>query len=339
VIDVFKSARLKLTAWYMIAVIIISAAFSAAIYLGVANDLSGRFSAMERRMSRQNMMGSMSPGIHNIFNNDLRAAKRRVLLILLIADGFILIFSAVAGYELAGRTLRPLRAALDEQKRFIADASHEFKTPLTVMKTSLEVALRDKNLNSEPAAETLRSNLEEVERLHLLIARLISLAQNQEGKRRLNLQTVELAAALEEAVKKAAPPVEEKSIALELDTEALELEADKERLAELLTILLDNAIKYTLSKGWIKVIAKRDGKYASIEVADSGIGIAEDELPHIFDRFYRADKSRSKTNVEGFGLGLASAKQIVESHHGTIDVSSILDSGTTFIIKLPFRQS
>ncbi|HEX21613.1 MAG TPA: hypothetical protein ENH19_03050, partial [Actinobacteria bacterium] len=108
-IDVFRSARLKLTAWYLIAVIIISAAFSSAIYLGVAYDLSRRFSDMEQRMSNQNMMGSMSSGMHGIFASDLRAAKGRVLLILLMADGFILIFSAAAGYMLAGRTLQPIQ--------------------------------------------------------------------------------------------------------------------------------------------------------------------------------------------------------------------------------------
>lgn len=335
---VFHSARLKLTAWYLVAIILVSAAFSVAIYLGVAYDLSRRFSDMEQRMAHQNMMGSMSSGMHNIFDNDLRSAKSRVLLILLVADGVILLFSTAGGYFLAGRTLKPIQVALDEQKRFIADASHELKTPLTVMKTTLEVALRDKNLKIENAIESLSSNLEEVEKMRLLTANLIELARSQEIKDENKFQTVDIAELLKVAVKKGRSLMKDKDIDLKLETESLELEADKQKLAALIMILIDNAIKYTQSNGRIKISSKREGKYALIEVADNGIGIAEAELPHIFNRFYRADKSRSKTTVAGFGLGLALAKQIVASHQGIIEAGSIVNSGTTFIIKLPLKQ-
>ncbi len=184
----FRSARLKLTAWYLIIIMLISAAFSVAIYLGVTGDLNRRFQMMEHRMMLRRHRG-VAPQVQDppAFTNDLRAAKQGIATLLLTANGIILILSAGAGYLLAGLTLRPIENSMEEQKRFVADASHELRTPLTALKSQIEVALRDSKISKKEATEILGSNLEEVEKLESLASDLLSLAHYEQGEREFAL--------------------------------------------------------------------------------------------------------------------------------------------------------
>lgn len=347
----FKSARLKLTGWYLLIIMLISIAFSLVIYTAISRELEHGFRRVEMRFRARELNiplpqhfstrpEDLPPRLRELpprffLVEDIQAAKKRLGLNLLMINGFILGISAVAGYLLAGKTLKPIEAVLEEQKRFVTDASHELRTPLTALKTSLEVALRDKKLTTKEARATLESSLEDINRLQSLTNNLLGLSHYQEGATKLSFKKVGLAAVIESACEKIRPLAKKKGVAVEFEAADLTIEADKESLEEMMVIFLDNGVKFTPQGGKVTVVAKPEKKYALIGVGDTGVGIAKEDLPHIFDRFYRADKSHSKTEVDGFGLGLALAKKIIEMHRGSVAVSSVLDKGTTFTIKLP----
>lgn len=142
----FKTARLKLTAWYLLFIMAISLSFSAFIYRGVTLEFQRRLSAIEHRLELRRHGFVPPAGRAQFFVQDLEEARQRLWLILIYTNGAIFLFSAIAGYFLAGRTLKPIEQSLEEQKRFVAEASHELKTPLTALQTSVEVALRDQKL-------------------------------------------------------------------------------------------------------------------------------------------------------------------------------------------------
>ena len=335
----FRSARLKLTAWYLIIIMLISAAFSVAIYLGVTGDLNRRFQMMEHRMMLRRHRG-VAPQVQDppAFTNDLRAAKQGIATLLLTANGIILILSAGAGYLLAGLTLRPIENSMEEQKRFVADASHELRTPLTALKSQIEVALRDSKISKKEATEILGSNLEEVEKLESLASDLLSLAHYEQGEREFALAEADAGALAEGAYKKIDPIAAAKSVQVTPKIDSVSARVNKSSVEQLIVILLDNAVKYTPSGGEVTLAIRADKRGVEIEVADTGVGISSDETPHIFDRFYRADRARSKTSAPGFGLGLAIAKKITVLHHGSINVESRPGEGTTFTVTLPDRS-
>lgn len=335
----FRSARIRLTAWYLLIIILISAAFSIAIYLGVSNDIERRFSRLESKLMRDNDGLKMPRGMHQIMHGHFLEARNRILLILIIVNGSIVIISSGAGYFLAGKTLEPIEESLEEQKRFVADASHELRTPLTSLKTSIEVALRDKKLNKQTAKDVLSNSLEDVDNLETLASDLLILAQSDASNQKISFETVDLAPIVERARKNVEPTARKKSTSLQIEVEPLVIEAQAQSLEKLLTILLDNALKYTQEKGKIILTAVKDGNSVVFKINDDGIGIDEKDISHIFDRFYRVDQSRSKNKIAGFGLGLSIAKRIVDTHKGSIDVTSTLGSGSTFTIKLPLGES
>jgi two-component system sensor histidine kinase CiaH len=329
----FKKARLKLTAWYLAIIMFISLSFSAFIYSSVTLEIQNRFSIIERRLElRPDGFGPPS-GQVEYFIEDLEASRNRILLVLLYTNITILFFSAVAGYFLAGKTLTPIEKSMEEQRRFVADASHEFRTPLTSLQTSIEVALRDKKMDLNDAKDVLKGSLGDIENLTSLSNYLLGLARfqnNSLSKASLNIKDV-----VKKVEKQIAPIAKSKNIFLKVESDNIKIVGNEESLEKLVTIFLDNAVKYTSQGGKVTLLTKKDRRYLLINVKDTGIGISKKDLPHIFERFYRADLSRSKEEITGFGLGLAMAKEIVDLHKGTIDVESQPGKGSTFIIKLP----
>jgi len=330
----FKHARLKLTIVYLGIIMAISISFSVFIYRIVSYEFQRRVDEIERRLELRRYGFLPPPGETQLFIADVKEARAKVLYVLIYTNAVILIFSSAAGYFLAGMTLRPIEEAMDEQKRFVADASHELKTPLTSLQTSIEVALRDKKITLREALFTLSDSLSDIKNMTNLTSDLLSLTKYQQNKReffgRVNLQDVILS-----SVKKISPLAKKKKIVIKIISKAPEIRGNKESLEKLVTILLDNAVKYTPEKGRIEVNGRKIGKYATISVSDTGFGIAKKDIPLIFERFYRSDISRSKTNAGGFGLGLSIAKSIVDIHKGTITVESELGKGTKFTVKLP----
>lgn len=331
----FKSARIKLTTWYLVIIMAISLSFSVVIYRGVTLEFQRRLNTIEKRFNVEARRGWRMHGpVHEIFVEDLNQARARVLFILLYANGVILVLSAAAGYFLAGRTIAPIEKALEEQKRFVADASHELKTPLTAMRTSIEVALRDKKLTLSDSKKVLTGSLEDIDGLKNLANNLLSLAKYQGGEN-FTFEKTSVKELINSSYKKVRLIANKKGVKINLDVKKGKISANKESLEKLVTILLDNAVKYSLFGGKVTLTTKRNKKYLKIKVVDSGVGISKADLPHIFDRFYRVDDSRTKTKVPGFGLGLSMAKKIVEMHKGSIDVKSIPGKGSTFTVKLP----
>jgi signal transduction histidine kinase len=260
------------------------------------------------------------------------------LILLMYANGVILMLSGAAGYFLAGKTLKPIEEAMEEQERFVSDASHELRTPLTALKTSIEVALREKNMTAREAKTVLKSSLEEVDDLESLASGLLSLTQAPRLENKSASETVDLSKVLENAFKKVRPLARKKKIHLETEIEHIALDGDRAGLEKIAVILLDNAIKYTPVGGRVSITTAQDKKHVTIVFQDTGVGIPKEDLPHVFDRFYRVDSSRSKAEVSGFGLGLSIAKQIIDQHKGSISVSSAVGEGTTFTIKLPLSK-
>lgn len=332
----FRSARIKITSWYLLAILIISFIFSIAIYRTVASDLNARYANIENYIEINiKGMERIPPVLRNILKNDLQTAKQRVVIMLLFANGAILIISAFIGYFLAGRTLRPIEEMVEEQNRFITDASHELRTPLAALKTSTEVALREKKISNAEARKILGENLEDIGSLELLSERLLHLAQYQKGEKELAFERINLGRAINTSYKKILPLAMKKDIQINIDVQDNYIEADRVSIEEIMLILLDNAVKYTPEGGKVSISSQVEGRNAIIKVIDSGPGISQRDIPRIFDRFYRADHSRSKVKVSGFGLGLPIVKRVLELHHGSVSVSSRIGSGSTFIVQLP----
>lgn len=335
----FRSARIKLTAWYLLIIIIISGTLSLIIFRQTTADLQRRFGTIERRfLSEQRPLPGRMPPHLRLLSLEFNEAKRQLIARIIFANGIIVLVSATAAYFLAGQTLRPIERASDEQRRFIADASHELRTPLTALKTSIEVALRDKKMTVKAARGVLESNLDEVDNLQSLATSLLTLAEHQRPDASTAFETIDLGEIVQDAMKRINPLAKEKDLAVNVLAESVPLEANRAALEELLVNFLDNAIKYTPPDGEIRFLASHDAKNAYIKIADTGVGIYEVDLPHIFDRFYKVDKSRSKSKTPGFGLGLPIAKRLIDLHKGTVDVTSTPGQGTTFTITLPLRR-
>lgn len=309
----YQTARIKLTAWYLLIIMLVSLSFSTIIYKSYSDEVD-RF----ERMQRMRFSLFFEPQ-----TDLLDESKHRVLMTLIYINGLIFVTSAGLGYFLAGRTLKPIEEMVEEQNRFTADASHELKTPLTSLKTAFEVYLRDKKGTLPQAKTIIAESVTEVNKLQFLSESLLKLARFQRPA--LNLEDLNLTLVIEDAVKKISPLAKEKNIKIIKNLKSSTFAGDKNNLTELVTILLDNAVKYSSAGKEITINLHNN----IITVEDHGAGIDENDLPHIFERFYRAEKSRSNN---GFGLGLAIAKEIVLAHNGTITAKSQKGSGTIFTV-------
>jgi two-component system, OmpR family, sensor kinase len=225
-----------------------------------------------------------------------------------------------------------LEAGVETQRRLVADASHELRTPLAVMRSELDVALAAGDLAPD-AAEVLASTAEEVERMSRMVDNLLALAQADQGGLDLFVRPVDLRDVAEATVLKLRSLAAAKGLTLEVTGGAPVVDGDRERLAQVVTNLLDNAVKYT-ARGGVRLHAWREGDEAGITVTDTGPGIPPDELTRVFGRFYRADTARSRA-VDGTGLGLAIAQEIVHAHGGRIWADQEPGGGTRITFALP----
>jgi len=334
----FENTRIKLTAWYLLIIMLISLLFSIGIYSKVNEEFS-RFDKFQIRLKQdineRNIVLLPGPRPNQFIRLDsqeIQAARIRFISALTFINLVIFVLAGAAGYFLAGRTLKPIKKMLDEQNRFITDSSHELRTPLTSLKTEIEVGLRNKKLDIKTARKILESNLEEVINLEALSNNLLELAQNGNLVNKNAMKTVSLSEILKKAVNKTQKMADIKQIKIRSNIQEIKIIGVQDRLIEVFIILLDNAIKYSSNKGSIELISKIKDDRVLISVIDYGMGISHEDLPHIFDRFYRADKSRTK---KGYGLGLSIAKKIIESHKGSITVDSTQNKKTTFTVILP----
>ncbi len=355
----FTKARIKLTLYYLVIITAISLLFSMVVYRGFVTELRRglRAQSFHYLPNGEQLREQSNRGLPDIILRTpfgileapaspdpiveaqiFEEARNRLLLNLLFINLAILGVSGAGGYFLAGRTLAPIEEMMDEQKRFVGDASHELRTPLTALKTETEVALRDKKLDFAEAKRLLKSNLEEVDKMQRLANYLLALSRYQNDDRKVVFDEVDLAKVAGEAADKLAVLAKAKKIVIRRELKTVNARGNEEALGEVVRILLDNAIKYSHRGGKIIVRSGKEGKSMAVtEVQDFGIGIKASEIPYIFNRFYRADSSRNKERVDGYGLGLAIAKRIADLHKGKILVSSLPGQGSTF--KLLLRLS
>jgi len=349
----FKEARVKLTVWYLAIIMAISLSFSVAIYVGVNRELT-RVGNMQR--ARQERVDTISnflmqnglpipPEVQSFDSETVEQARLRIISILGLINLSILVISGLGGYFLAGLTLDPISKMVKEQKEFVSNASHELRTPLTSLKTEIEVALRDlpanaahrrsqagKKMTIDGVRDLLESNLEDVDSMQRLSNYLLELNKYENPDLALEIKEVNLAEVTARVIKKIEPVAERKKVKIVAKLQKVMVNGNEDALTELSTILIDNAIKYSGKAKFIEVKTKSGGVF---EVRDFGIGISQADIPHIFERFYRAEPSRSKGKVDGYGLGLSIAKSIVDKHGGKIKVQSEVGKGSTFSVQIP----
>jgi two-component system, OmpR family, sensor kinase len=232
-------------------------------------------------------------------------------------------------------TLGRLEQLFVSQQRFLADVSHELRTPLTVIKGNVDLMRRMKQMD----AESLDNIEDEADRLTRLVGDLLLEAQAESGKLPLHFAQVELDTLLLEVFKEMRILARER-VQLKLpEIDQVLINGDRDRLKQVLINLIANAIKYTPQGGDVSLSLGKVGENARLIVRDTGLGIPSEDLPHIFERFYRAEKSRTRSKVGGFGLGLSIAYWIINHHGGRIEVDSAEGKGTTFCIYLPLLKT
>ena len=223
------------------------------------------------------------------------------------------------------------------QREFVANVSHELKTPLTSIQGFAQAILDETADTPERRKQAAQIIYDEAGRMHHMALDLLDLARLDAGTADLNMSPVDLRALLQAVVEKLTPQAGRTGIHLQLDIreQLPALIGDGDRLAQVFTNLVDNALKFTPANGTVNVSAARVGREMAISITDSGIGIPNEALPRLFDRFYQLDSSRAGGEGHGVGLGLAIVKEIIEAHGGRISVRSEVGHGTTFVIHLP----
>jgi signal transduction histidine kinase len=270
----------------------------------------------------------------------IRDIQSKTLTLLIVLNLVILVVSGSISYFLSGLTLKPIEKMVEKQKKFIADAAHELKTPLTSIKTQLEVGQKSNKFKGTESSTIVSSVIEDIDSLTSLTNGLLKASRYQMYESKSNLEKLNINELVIKTIESMSQKAKEKGIKISTKFEKgdLSLIGDKSAIRELLIILIDNSIKFNKSKGTIEISLTAESNNIFLTVKDSGIGIAKEDLPFVFDRFYKADNSRTRLNTEGFGLGLSIAKEIVTLHNGTISVQSVLSEGSTFLVTLPTSQ-
>lgn len=233
------------------------------------------------------------------------------------------------------KMLTRVKALDDSRQEFVSNVSHELKTPLTSMKVLADSLVGQENVPIELYQEFMQDIADEIDRENNIITNLLDLVKLDKKAVEMQVDIVNINEWLESILKRLKPIASKRNIELILDSyRSVQAEIDEVKLTLAISNLVENAIKYNLEDGWVKVSLDADHKYFYITVADSGMGIPEESLNHIFERFYRVDKSHS-TEIEGTGLGLAIAKNAVRMHYGQIKVESVEGDGTVFSVRIP----
>lgn len=261
------------------------------------------------------------------------------MMVSIILSVIFLILSSILGHYLAGKAMGPIMQSFARQREFVADASHELRTPLSVLQSSIEVIeTEDENEFNDFSKQVLLDMKDEVGRMGKLVGDLLTLARADSGTLELNKESFDLRGVGDQIERTLQPIFAKKDLTFIYNADdRIPVFADRERLTQLLYILLDNAMKYTPEKGEISLHLHQSGKGVSIAVKDTGIGMTSQQAERVFDRFYRVDKGRSR-EMGGTGLGLAIANWIVKAHGGTISVESRPGQGSTFTIFLPIQE-
>lgn len=333
--NMFRSARVKLTLFYLAALLTFSVSVTGTIRVlaereySRANDV--QLSHVQDLFVRKFLgVTPRQDTLHDIQQEQEALVRERLNQELIITNLIALILGGALSYWFAGRTLRPIEEAHEAQARFASDASHELRTPLTNLRLENEVFLRQKRFTEKEARELIKSNLEEVRRLEQLSAHLLDLTRF--GKAALEVKPVAVKAIVTRAADQVAKAAKDKRIQIEHKFDAATITGDQDSLSQMIAIVLDNAIKYGPEKSKVTITGQtEDGDYV-LSITDQGTGIAEDDLPFIFDRLYRGDRARS-SKTSGYGLGLALAREIAAANYATIEAYNTAGAGACFVMR------
>ena len=308
---------IKLTFMYASILCLVSIIFSTIIYSNTVNSFDIR--PIEIFYGKSYNTNEKAKEAINKRDNEI---KKELLFHLIVLDSMIIILGTIGSYFLSKKTLKPIEENLELQMEFISNASHELKTPITIISMENEVLLKQKKHTEDELVDQIKSNLEEVQNLSKLVNILLELARNN----KITLEKVKVFDVANNSINKLSSLAKKKNITILNNITNLEINANKDILEEVMVIIIDNAIKYSDKNTTIKVYSKNN----KIFIEDEGIGIKEKDIKYIFDRFYRGDKSHSS---EGYGLGLSLAKHLTEKMKMKITAYNNHDKGSTFIIE------
>lgn len=331
--NMFRSALFKLTAVYLAMVMAVTIGFSIALYRVAVNDLRAGFhNQYIQWLTQYQAYGLRQPGNPAA---ELEARSHDIYLRIVYLNIVVLILTGIASYLLAKRTLRPIERAHDLQKRFTADVSHELRTPLTALTMDTEVTLLDKKAPATVLRQTLEGNLQEAHRMENLVNNLLQLASLEAQEYKTEFSRLNIKAAAASAVDMVQKFADSRHITIISSLTDGYVTGSEASLTQLAVILLENALKYSPEGSTVRINTKARKQSVDLSVIDQGSGIPPEALPHIFDRFYRADGSRSEQQPHGFGLGLSLAKLIADLHNAEIVLTSAPGAGTEARVRLP----
>ena len=317
--DEFFVARLRLTFYYSVTAIVILGGSSIILYNTILSNFSQ--SILEENVLYPQISQAIIDRAQDILINRF-----------VTIDVFIIFFVIILGFLLTHKTLQPIKSNMQKQKRFIADASHELRTPIAVVISGLEVNLNNKNLDFSGAKKTLEKTLDEMREFSKLSNSLLDISK-YDTPIKIEYESIPINELVRSIIEKNKNLAQLKEIDIEAKIESLAVvEGNKIELSRVFFNILDNAIKYTEPKGMITISDKIVLNKYILTISDNGIGISKDILNKIFDPFFRGDGARS---TSGAGLGLTLSKKIIENHNGTISIKSQVNKGTNVIISLP----
>ncbi|MDH4269386.1 MAG: ATP-binding protein, partial [Dehalococcoidia bacterium] len=325
----FRKANIKLTLVYSSLFLVSFWAFSIGLYFWMENYF-GESYISEIEQQGESELDEQDMDIANIAAD---VAQDRLENTLLILNGGMIVIVPVIAWFMTRRTLAPVQRIHEQQKQFVSDVAHELRTPLSIMSGELEVALR-KERTLEDYRQVLNSSKQETDRLIELSENLLFLARVDQGRQAIEFEKVDVTDLIGSIIASLQVESTKKEITIHFEPEEEPTFAwgQPAMLRRLFFNLIDNAIQYTPSQGEIWISLATGKQYTQTKIRDTGVGIPPEDQEKIFDRFYRVDPSRSQ--IKGYGLGLAICKSIVELHHGSITVRSALGKGSTFTVIL-----
>jgi signal transduction histidine kinase len=345
--DPFASARLKLTLLYAAIITAIVVVLSSSLYEFHAHDVSSIEHA--RRIAGLPEEGQDATGYRGRGQDATgyrgREEERpgfgeyveRLGRTIIVADVITIVIGGALSWLLAAQTLRPIKESVEGEQRFFADAAHDLRTPLAVMRAEAEVALRSRDLGGDAARAVIQSSLEEIQRMSAMVEQMLSLARSGGARQAAGtaFRHLDLAELAREVTARMARRAEDRGLSIRVESAGQAIvSGDPLSLERCLSNVLENAVCYTPAGGSVSVSVERHGGRVLLRVADTGIGIPAEDLPHVAEPFYRGSSARS-VHEGGAGLGLTIARAAMDEHRGTLGIESRPGEGTTISLSFP----